>query len=346
MTPETMIVGMIGVGGFGVRRRGYMRRTGHFKIAACCDRGPEALKKACSEEGATPCADFDELLATPGLEGVVIATGADTHTDLTLRALRAGLHVFVEKPLCSNEAQIAQLLEARRVSGRVVGVGHSDVHADAIYRLIRHYIDSGRLGTVAAYEDNSSHSGGLEIKKGDWRSFKENNPGGMLFQCGVHALHGLTYLFGPVASVQAMMRYDAHPGTETADVTNVLIRHESGMVGTLNCYHVTPYCRELRVFGTRGALFLDTNLRRAWFQERKRGEVEPRVEIPVPAVEPLDDCSNVINWYKACRGEGQPRPSLEDGINAVLPVFAAELAAEEGRAVMLDELRQGAPQLG
>ncbi|MCX5662717.1 MAG: Gfo/Idh/MocA family oxidoreductase [Planctomycetota bacterium] len=341
-----MTIGMIGVANFGGYRRSQIRAAGHFKIAAVHDRNPVALKAAAEQESAKACNTVEELLATPGLEGLVISTGADSHADLSIRAMKAGLHVFVEKPLCCSEAEVTQLLSVRAATKRVVGLGHNDCQTDGLYKLIRDSISSGKLGTIAAYEENTSHSGGLEIKKGDWRGLKDRNPGGMLFQCGVHALNGLTHLFGPVAAVQALMRYDANPNTETADVANVLLRHESGLVGTLNCYHITAYVHELRIFGTKGNLYLNTHERTALFQERKNGPKEDRVPVAIPENDPGHGHANLTNWFNACQGRGVARPSLEDGIQAVMPVFAAELSAQQGRLIKLDELSQGVLQHG
>ena len=315
-----------------------MRKAGLFRIAAVCDRNPECLTVAATEENAQPYPEFDALLKHPGLEGVVISTGADSHASLTNAALRAGLHVFVEKPLCPSVAEVNEMRRVHRETGRVVGVGHNHCASDSLLQLARAYITSGKLGTVAAYEENSSHSGGLEIKPGDWRGLANKNPGGMLFQCGVHALHGLNWLFGPVAAVQAMMRYDANPVTQTADVANVLLRHESGLVGTLNCYHVTAYCHELRIFGTMGNLYLATIDRKAWFQKRRRGPAEERIPLEVMASVVQHEYGNMVEWYEAIRSGKPNYPALEDGVRAVLPVFAAELAAKERREVRLEEV--------
>lgn len=333
-----MQIGMIGVANFGGHRRQLMRKAGLFRVAAVCDRNADWLAAAAKEEDAQPYKDFDAMLKHPGLEGVVISTGADSHAALTIAALRAGLPVFVEKPLCPSVAEIIELRRVQRETGKVVGLGHNHCASDNLLQLGRDMIADGKLGVVAAYEENSSHSGGLEIKPGDWRGLADKNPGGMLFQCGVHALHGLNWLFGPVAAVQAMMRYDANPVTQTADVASVLVRHENGLVGTLNCYHVTAYCHELRIFGTKGNLYLETIERRAWFQERRRGPKEPRVPVELPLADPQHEIKNLIEWHDAVR-EGRPNyPALEDGAWAVLPVFAAELAAKQRREVALKEL--------
>lgn len=332
-------VGMIGVANFGGHRRLLMRKAGLFHIAAVCDRNETWLANAAKQENAQPYTDFAAMLKHPGLEGVVISTGADSHAALSIAAMRAGLHVFVEKPLCASVAEVNELRRVQRETGRIVGLGHNHCPSDNLMQLVRDTIASGKLGVVTAYEENSSHSGGLEIKPGDWRGLADKNPGGMLFQCGVHALHGLTWLFGPVTDVQAMMRYDANPVTQTADVANVLLRHESGLVGTLNCYHVTAYCHELRIFGTKANLYLETVVgRRAWLQECKRGPKEDRVPVEVPAADPQHEFKNLIEWHDAIRTGKPNSPTLEDGARAVLPVFAAERAAKEGRQVSLEEL--------
>jgi predicted dehydrogenase len=334
MKENKLKVGMVGIWNFGGYRRKQMRDSGLFDVVAVCDKNPEWLAAASAEEGgAKTYTDFDAMLKHPGLEAVVVSTGGDTHSRFGIAAMRAGLHVFIEKPLCPTAAECEELRRVQKETGRVVGSGHNHCRTDGLMKLAKEYIESGKLGTVAAYEENSTHSGGLEIKPGDWRGLADRNPGGMLFQCGVHALHGLNYLFGPVTAVQAMMRYDANPNTQTADVANVLLRHPSGLIGTLNCYHVTAYCHEMRIFGTKGNLYLDTHRHLAWFQPRKRNEVENREPLTVPASEPGHDYANVAEWFRAIR-EGVPNyPNLEDGILAVMPVFAAETASKEKREV-------------
>ncbi|MCG3148223.1 MAG: Inositol 2-dehydrogenase/D-chiro-inositol 3-dehydrogenase [Verrucomicrobiae bacterium] len=337
-----MNVGMVGVMNFGRVRRSRLRETGLFRVAVVCDRNPAWLATAAGEENAQPYSDFDALLKHPGLEGIVISTGADSHAALSVAALRAGLPVFVEKPLCTSVAEIAELRRVQRETGLAVGVGHNHCPSDNLLQLARDYITTGKLGVVAAYEENSSHSGGLEIKPGDWRGLADRNPGGMLFQCGVHALHRLNWLFGPVTAVQAMLRYDANPVTQTADVANVLLRHESGLVGTLNCYHVTAYCHELRIFGTAGNLYLDTHTGTAWFQERRRGATEERVPVSIQTHTPHAGDLSLTEWHRAIRS-GQPNyPGLADGAYAVLPVFAAVLAAKNRREMLLQELENKA----
>lgn len=337
-TDRPMVVGMIGVSNFGGYRRNVMRETGLFKLAAAFDRNQSALEQVCQREGAKVCQSLDELLAVPGLEGLVVSTGVDSHAEFSIRGMQAGLHVFVEKPVCSSAEEVARMRDVAKQTRRLVAAGHTHNGVDPVNLLISDYAANGMLGTVASYEDNSSHSGGLEIKPGDWRGIRERNPGGMLLQCGVHALHRINFLFGPIREVAAMMRYDANPNTQTADVANVLIRHESGMLGTLNCYHVTAYFHELRVFGTAGNLYIDTHARKAQYQARKRGEVEPRVDVALPPTPEGHAGAGMVSWFEAIRNNGELTPSLDEGAAALLPVLAAEISDKERRAVAISEV--------
>ncbi|MEI6491302.1 MAG: Gfo/Idh/MocA family oxidoreductase [Verrucomicrobiota bacterium] len=343
MIKDKLKVAQIGVGGFGWTRRSLLRQSGLFDLAAVYDHNEETLGRAASEENATAAGSYEELLAFPGIEAVVISTGAKFHAGQIIAAAERGLHVFVEKPLCSTVDEVREILRVQEISGVTIGVGHVDHATDAISRTIRAVIDSGDLGTVTAIEKTTAHSGGHQIKPGDWRGDPEKNPGGMLFQCGVHALHELMFYFGPVAEVSAMMRYDVLP-TRTADAATCLLRFSSGMIGTLNAYHTTPYRHTLSIFGSQANLYRDDR----YFDEGTRlhtqrmnltNSKEDLVALPVSGED--DPCGNLRNFYKAVREGGPASPSLRDGAQAVLAVFAAEESAKTGRSVKIGDVLSG-----
>jgi len=311
-----------------------MREAGVFQVAAVCDRDRTFLDRATKEEDATGYTDFDAMLAHPGLEALVVSTGADSHARFAMAAMTKGLHVFVEKPVCASVAEAEALCKMQKETGAIFGMGHGDCTQNPQLTLAKRYIDDGKLGVVTAIEDNSSHSGGLEIKPGDWRGLADRNPGGMLFQCGVHALHSMRFLFGDIVEVMAMMRYDANPNTQTADAANVLLRYRSGVVGTLNCYHTTAYFHEMRIFGTKGNLYFDSNSGQSWFQPRYANKEEPRENLNTSKVKAAVDGS-LMSWFNGIRKGTPLYPSLEDGIAAVKVVFAAEESSKTGKMVKL-----------
>jgi len=317
-----------------------MRRAGRFHILAAYDINPRALAQCQEEDGARPARSYEELLDTPGAEAVVISTGAKFHAEQALAAMARGLHVFVEKPLCSTPAEMSALLDAQARTGRVVGVGHNDQRTDPVSRYIQEIIETGELGKVAYFEMTSGHHGGFCIKPGDWRGDPERNPGGMLFQCGVHGIHELLFHFGPVARVSSLMRYDVHT-TATADVAICTLEFVSGVIGTLNSFHVCPYRHYFNIYGTRRNLYRES----LCFDEGTRlytqtftvdNVKEPWVPVTLPAADSAtgkSSCGSLLSFYDAVVHGGTPYPSLVDGARAVAVVFAAEESAKTGRVV-------------
>ena len=335
-----MKVGMIGVGKYGAVRRGHMRQTGLFEIAACYNRSMPAMEQCHKEDGARITGSYGELLDTPGIEAMFICTGAMYHAEQTRQALEKGLHVFVEKPLCSTPAEMRELLALQRKTGLVVGVGHEDHTNDAESRIIKGMIDRGEMGIIVAFEKTTCHSGGFQIKPGDWRGNAEKNPGGMLFQCGVHGIHELMYYFGPIKSVFSRMKYDLHT-TLTADVAHCILELDSGLLGTLSAYHITPYRHHLNIYGTKRNIYRDS---KSWMEEPvfemqdvgRNNAMEPR--IPIKVTEKGDPAGHIRSFHHAVRNGGTPYPSIVDGARAVAVVFAAEESAKSGKTVAVERI--------
>ena len=330
---KKLAVGVVGIDLYGEYRRSQLRKVGVFDIVAVCDSDPKSLEGAAKVERASAYLDYDEMLRHPGLEAVVICTGFASHAKHALAAMKKGLHIFIEQPLCASVEEALALRKAQQETGVVIGVGLKDCSRSSHLVLAQQSIRDGKLGIVTAVEMNVSHSGGLLVAKRDekWRT---ENPGGMLFLQGNIALHALRFLFGEVEEVIAMMRYDVNPATETADAANVLLRYRSGLIGTLNCYHTTAYCYELRIFGTKGNLYFETRTRKAWFQPRYEGKEEPREELQLPQI-PRESDSDLLSWYNGIFQGTSVYPSLEDGIAAIMAVFAAEDSAKAKKAVQL-----------
>ncbi|MCL2700565.1 MAG: Gfo/Idh/MocA family oxidoreductase [Phycisphaerae bacterium] len=326
---------MVGVGGFGGTRRREMRQSGLYRLAACHDVNRENALLCQKEDGAAIVENYEQLLDFPGLEAIIISTGAKFHAEQTIAAARRGLHVFVEKPLCSTPQEVTDMMRTWRETGVVIGVGHANHSALAHSRTVKRMLDDGTIGTPASFEATTAHSGGLIIKPGDWRGDPEKNPGGMLFQCGVHLLHELMYYFGPVSRVFAQMRYDLHT-TQTADIANCIVTFASGLTGSLNAYHVTPYRHTLNIFGMRTNLYVNSHApegQRLLMQSlppRLDGSVEPVVPVQLEAEMPL---GNLRSFHQAVRKKTLPYPSILDGARAVGVVFAAEESARLGKPV-------------
>jgi predicted dehydrogenase len=91
--------------------------------------------------------DLVTALADPSIDAVVVATPAATHFDLVTRALQAGKHVLVEKPMASSVAGVEAIAVEAEKSGRIAMVGHTFLFNPAV-RFLKSLIDSGELGKI------------------------------------------------------------------------------------------------------------------------------------------------------------------------------------------------------
>jgi predicted dehydrogenase len=141
----------LGQAGYGYWGRNLLRAFASVrgaKLTAACDSAPEARAALQAEHPGLAVVDtFSALLGRPDVDGVVIATPADQHYEQVRRALEAGKHVFVEKPMSRSVAEARELIDLAERHRRVLMVGHTFLFNDAV-RWVKDYIDRGELGEV------------------------------------------------------------------------------------------------------------------------------------------------------------------------------------------------------
>ena len=91
--------------------------------------------------------DFDNLLADPSLDAIMIATPVYTHYDLASRAMAAGKHTFVEKPLAPSGTEADALLDTAKERDLALMCGHTFIYSPAV-RAVKKMIDRGDLGDI------------------------------------------------------------------------------------------------------------------------------------------------------------------------------------------------------
>ena len=149
---------MIGCGWYGLVVTEAAFKAGGVEVIAVCDVDSAHLRKAVDEirgwQGSSPRAfkDWRELLAVPGLQGVVIATPPHWHALPFIEACRRGLDIYCEKPLAYDVREGRAMVEAAKASGRVVQIGFQRRHSAAIRQAssTSPRATPGRIVTVAA----------------------------------------------------------------------------------------------------------------------------------------------------------------------------------------------------
>lgn len=160
---ETMITGLandpapigIGVIGYGYWGPNLVRNFSEVpgsRVIGVSDLNPQRLGHVQARyPWITVTSDCDDLIADPAVDAVVIATPVSTHFDLAMKALRAGKHVLVEKPMTTTADQARRLIETAEACRRVLMVDHTFLYTGAV-RKIKELVDDGRLGRLLYYD--------------------------------------------------------------------------------------------------------------------------------------------------------------------------------------------------
>jgi predicted dehydrogenase len=145
-------VGVIGYGYWGPNLVRNFAEVPGSRVVGVSDLSPRRLEQArLRYPWIEVTADCDDLIADPAVDAVVIATPVSTHFDLAMRALRAGKHVLVEKPMTTTAAEAERLIETAEACGRILMVDHTFLYDGAV-RKIKEIVDAGRLGRLLYYD--------------------------------------------------------------------------------------------------------------------------------------------------------------------------------------------------
>ncbi len=196
---KTLGVGIIGCGNISSI---YMRNMGKFaglRLAACADMRAEAAQ-AQGEQYGVKAMSIDDLLAAKDVDIVVNLTTPNAHFPVSMAALKAGKHVFGEKPITVEARHAAKLVKEAQARGLTIGCA-PDTFLGAGGRLAREIIDSGRIGKVLS-GTCFLMSHGMEHWHPDPTFFFKPG-GGPILDMAPYYLAALINLLGPVRSVQA-----------------------------------------------------------------------------------------------------------------------------------------------
>ncbi len=226
----------------------------------------EAFAKA---QGLRLAAEYEALLADPGIDAVVLATPHSQHAAQVIAAAAAGKHVYCEKPFTLTTRQAQDAVAAVRKAGVTLALGYNRRFHPEMAKL-RDMIRAGELGTILHAEATMTFPNALFINPSHWRADKAETPLGGLMPMGVHAIDGMIDLCGPIDNVFAQSFRRAAP-IDADDTTSILLRMKAGMSGYLATMTTTGPGFSFQVYGSKGWLRLEglTHVAGASSEERR-----------------------------------------------------------------------------
>jgi predicted dehydrogenase len=192
---------------------------------------------------------YEQILADPDVDAVVLATPHSLHEAQIIAAAAAGKHVHVEKPITLDRAGADSAVEAARKAGVVLAVGYCRRFHPSIVE-VRRRLAQGRLGAVVSMVAQHTTSTAQFIAPENWRAAPEEAPGGALTAVGVHALDHMIEFAGRVRDVRCATAR-TFPGPSD-DTTTVMLHFESGATGLIFCSVATATNFSFTLYGSKG----------------------------------------------------------------------------------------------
>ena len=231
MKKSKVRIGVIGIGVYsaGAHVPAIRELTEEAELVAICRRNVERLKMAKNALGVGAAyTDFREMLGKETLDAVVVSTSNNMHAEPTIAALNQGLHVLVEKPLALKSEDAYAMVEAARLSKRILTVGYNcrftpswraakealtDGNIGVIRQaVLRYCIDTrpfwNKAESIVAPIHENAKSGEMKavffadnLNADHWRNRSDERGPGFFVEVGTHAVDAMLWLTGGKTSV-------------------------------------------------------------------------------------------------------------------------------------------------
>ncbi|MEM6562118.1 MAG: Gfo/Idh/MocA family oxidoreductase [Planctomycetota bacterium] len=311
-------------------------------IVAVCDPLEERVKGVADHYNARPFVDFDDMLAKADCDAVVVATPNADHAPQTIKALEAGKHVLVEKPMATNSADAKAMIAASEKSGKFLMVGMNQrlmpPHVKA-----REILDTGKIGKIITFETNFKHGGPDNWSldgASSWFFKKDRAVLGVNGDLGIHKADLMRFLlddeFATVGGFVKTLSKTTPDGKLIPVDDNAFLELETktGIVGSIHISW-TNFGRfgdnGTALFGEKGVMRIGMDDTYGVMVDLADGSKE-RYIVGAMATNEKQTASGIVDSFTECILSNTP-PTIDgsEGYKALQVILTAVDAAEQGK---------------
>ena len=324
-------VAVIGCGLIGKRRAGEAAEHPNSKLLMVADINPVAAEELAKEYGCRALTDWREVIASPEVDAVAVATHNGMLAEITIAALEAGKHVLVEKPMGRNLMEALKMAAATRE--KVLKIGFNHRYHPAIFKAYQLY-KQGLIGDIISIRVRYGHGGRPGYEK-EWRGNPELAGGGELTDQGVHIADLIHWFAGLPTEAFAYLQTAVWPIQPLEDNGFGLFRFTNGAVANFHTsWTQWKNLFSFEVYGTNGALTVE-GLGKSYGVERLSAALR-KPEGGVPDMKEMvfdqPDFSWKLEWEEFIAAVETGSPYLgtpEDGVAAMRMLDALYRSARE-----------------
>jgi myo-inositol 2-dehydrogenase/D-chiro-inositol 1-dehydrogenase len=334
-----MRIGFLGVGRIGAKHAAVVAAHPAVEQVVLADADPARARAAAERLGATAAVASPEAVLDGAVDAVVIATATDSHADLIVRSVDAGLPVFCEKPVALDVPATLRVRDAVAAAGVAVQIGFQR-RFDAGYAGAREALRAGRLGELRRLH-------ALTADPVPPHADYIPTSGGIYRDCLIHDFDVIRWVTGreilEVTAVGANRGAPFFGAAGDVDETVVLLTLDDGTLGTVHGsrYNGGGYDVRLEVAGTAGTAAVGLDDHAALWS------AEPGTTFPAARPHPTfwerfaPAYAAEIDAFVAMVRDGSPSPvSVDDALEALYVAEAATRSRLEGRRVEVAEVRK------
>jgi predicted dehydrogenase len=300
-------------------------------LSLVCDVASSGRESARAIAPNIECSEsFESAFSRQDIDAVVLATPAETHEELTVRAVRAGKDVYVEKPMALTVAQGRNMLLEATTHDRILMVGHILEYHPAVIKL-RELIERDELGQILYIFSNRLNFGKIRSEENALWSFAPHDIAVILRLLGTSPIE--------VTSVGGNF---VNPSL--ADVTVSCLRFESGQRAHVFVSWLNPFKEQkLVIVGKKKmAVFNDMNAKEKLVLHDQRVDIESEIpvlrkgEVEVVKLEPIEPLREECAHFLSCVSSRKvPTTDGQSGIEVLRVLEACQTSLETSGAPVL-----------
>ena len=282
-----------------------VRKRTDVHIKYVWDHDRERAERRAKEVGAQAISDLHAIWDDKEIAAVVILSETNRHEELVFAAVRAGKHLFVEKPLGITGHESRAMADSIEKSGLLFTTGYF-TRTDPKFLFLKQEVAAGNFGQITRVRASNCHGGSLRgWFDQEWRWMADPKIAGMgaFGDLGTHKLDILMWILGDIESVTAEIRPVTHRYGDCDETGEAMIRFRNGVIGTLAAGWVdiedpVPFL----ISGTAGhAVIYNGQL---FYHSKKAGQTDsskPVTNLPPALKLPLQQFLDVV-----AGGQGEP----------------------------------------
>jgi UDP-N-acetylglucosamine 3-dehydrogenase len=309
-------VAVIGVGGWGKNHVRVYKELASTELVSVCDVNAERAKNVASQFGVKAYTNSTRMLKNKEIEAVSVCTWSTKLAGEALKALKAGKHVLVEKPMATNTRQAEKLLETAEQNGLHLTVGFLMRFIPGLQH-IREAVENKKIGELVC---------ATARRVSQWP--ERIGDVGVVKDTAIHDIDVMRYIFNedPI-TVYAKTGSMRHIKFE--DYAQIMLTYRGGKSAFIESNWLTPYkTRLLTVTGSGAIMRLDYMTQELWIEEPKEN-LQPRYRWQEPLKLELQHFADCILEKK------KPLITGVDGLKALQVAEAALRSSAKNRAIKL-----------